>query len=441
MGRRKFTAAMAIFMNGERVGSLHRLSSGKLEMLYDEQWCQRTQNRSISLSLPAVNRRHSGAAVEHYFDNLLPDSLPIRTRIQAQFGLGRNDCFELLWHIGRDCIGAVQLLPEDALPPDVRKIEAVPIADEGIRSMLQNYQSQPLGMSSDGDFRISIAGAQEKTALLWHQGRWHRPYGATPTTHILKLPIGKLEHHGMDLSKSVENEWLCHLLLKAFGLPVANMQMNDFGGTSVLVVERFDRRWSQDGKNWIIRLPQEDMCQALGVPAALKYESHGGPGIEPIMHLLTGSANSMEGRSTFMKALFVFWLLGAIDGHAKNFSLFLRPGGTYRLTPLYDVISAYPLMASRQLPKQKVKMAMAVRGRSRHYEWNRIQLRHWLNTARYCQFSEETMAGIMAESLTRIDGAISEVERQLPSDFPADIATPIFEMLMKMQQKHRVDQL
>ena len=140
--------------------------------------------------------------------------------------------------------------------------------------------ARPLGQEESGDddaFRISLAGAQEKTALLWHKGAWHRPTGATPTTHILKLPIG-VSPQGIDLSTSVENEWLCAQIVREYGIPVAPCRIETFGERKTLVVERFDRQLAADGA-WWLRLPQEDFCQSTATPPALKYENDGGPGI------------------------------------------------------------------------------------------------------------------------------------------------------------------
>jgi len=248
----------------------------------------------------------------------------------------------------------------------------------------------------------------------------------TPTSHIFKLPIGRIAHSGMDLSDSVENEWLCLMVLKAYGLAVANAEIMNFEGVKVLVVERFDRRWAEDG-SWLIRLPQEDMCQAMGVPPALKYESDGGPGSERIMNLLLGSAEGLRDRRTFMTLQVLFWLLAAIDGHAKNFSIFLLPGGSFRLTPAYDVMSAYPLVAKRQLEGQNLKMAMSVKGNASHYQWMRITYRHWLSTAGRCRFSAEEMAAVIAELLDRMDEVIGAVARQLPQSFPGEVSEAIFE--------------
>jgi serine/threonine-protein kinase HipA len=425
MARTRTSAELFVFMNGRRVGQLSRAASGRLLYSYAEQWLTWDKSRPLSLSLPLSRETYTGDLVENFFDNLLPDSQPIRNRIQARFAARSNRCFDLLWHVGRDCVGAIQLSPEDAETLDVQKVEAVPLSDSEIASTLRNYETMPLGMGRERDFRISIAGAQEKTALLWHHGRWWLPSGATPTSHIFKLPVGKIAHSGLDLSDSVENEWLCHLILKAYGVPAANADMIGFDGMKVLVVERFDRRWAEDG-SWLIRLPQEDMCQALGVPPALKYESDGGPGSESIMNLLLGSSEALRDRKTFMTMQVLFWLLGAIDGHAKNFSIFLQPGGSFQLTPAYDVISAYPLVAKRQLDRHDLKMAMAAKGKTKHYQWTRILYRHWLSTAARCRFPQEEMAAVIAELVAGMDGVIGKVTGQLPLSFPKEISESIF---------------
>jgi serine/threonine-protein kinase HipA len=189
-------------MNGRKVGRLTRTPSGKLQFSYFEEWLSWELSRPLSLSMPLTQEPYAGEIVENYFDNLLPDSQPIRNRIQTRFAARTNRCFDLLWHVGRDCVGALQLIPEDAGPLDVQRVDSVPLSDAEIADTLRNYQTMPLGMRRDRDFRISIAGAQEKTALLLQDNRWCRPLGVTPTSRILKLPIGTIAHSGMDLSES-----------------------------------------------------------------------------------------------------------------------------------------------------------------------------------------------------------------------------------------------
>lgn len=433
MGRKRRTADLYLFMNGQKVGTLTRTSTGVLEFSYSDAWLQSEHCRPLSLSMPLAKHTYAGELVENFFDNLLPDSQAIRNRIQTRFAAATSKSFDLLWQIGRDCVGALQLTPED-VAPDVRRILSRPLTDGQIADRLHNYRTMPLGMKVDEDFRLSIAGAQEKTALLKLDRQWHLPLGATPTSHIFKLPIGQSEHGGMDLSDSVENEWLCHLILKAFEIPVAHAEIAVFDEVKTLVIERFDRRWAKD-HSWLMRLPQEDMCQALNVPSALKYESDGGPGIAEIMELLFGSASSLADRRIFMRLNLLFWLLAAIDGHAKNFSIFLLSGGSFQLTPAYDVMSAFPLVAKKQLELPKLKMAMSLTGKSRHYTWIHMLHRHWLSTAKMCRFSPDEMAADMSELLEKMDEVIERVADRLPATFPEAVAGPIFDGMRRAREK------
>jgi serine/threonine-protein kinase HipA len=427
-------SALQVLMNGRLIGRLHSSSrGGVLSFAYDQSWLDFDGRRPISLSLPLASREYVGLIVENYFDNLLPDSQPIRSRLQARVGAESGRCFDLLARIGRDCIGALQLLPEGD-HVDIQTIHAHPLTEKEISSILENYQSMPLGIDLEADFRISLAGAQEKTALLYHGGCWCRPAGATPTSHLFKLPIGELGRSGIDLTASIENEWLCRQILAAFGLKVAPAEMKTFGGRKVLVVERFDRRWAKDG-SWLMRLPQEDMCQATGTSGNLKYEADGGPGMQKIMGILLGSLHSQEDRRAFMKAQLLFWMLAAIDGHAKNFSIFHLAGGLYQLTPLYDVISVHPLVTTRQIDRQRVTMAMALSGKNRNYRWNMITRRHWLENARKCLFSPEEMDVVINECCDRLPEVTNEVSQLLPFGFPEEIAASIFAGLKEARDR------
>ncbi|VCU68212.1 Serine/threonine-protein kinase HipA [Pigmentiphaga humi] len=429
MGRRAHARALDVWANGIRVGRWRVSARGADEFSYDPAWAASPSGRPLSLSLPIPVDQEAlkGDSVRNFFDNLLPDSDRIRQRLQARFRTRGTDAFELLEAIGRDCVGAVQLLPEGALPPDIRRIEAEPLDEAGIERILQGTVAAPEALGqSDGneDFRISIAGAQEKTALLWHEGRWCHPLGATPTTHIFKLPLGLVGNRQADMRTSVENEWLCIELLRAFGLPVAQCQIARFGSQKVLIVERFDRRLAQDG--YWLRLPQEDFCQALGVGPDAKYEADGGPGLTEIAAILAGSETREADLRTLLQAQLLFWLLAATDGHAKNFSIHLLPQGRYRLTPLYDVLSAWPIIGkgASQLDYKKLKLAMALRGKSKHYKLAEIQRRHFDSTARECGYGAD-MEELLEETLARVEGAIEETGGRLPAEFPEDVFAAI----------------
>jgi serine/threonine-protein kinase HipA len=411
--RAKRIATLDVLMNGRLVGFLQKLPSGALTFQYAKEWLEISQARPISLSLPLRTLAYEGTQVYNFFDNLLPDNEHIHARIQAKFKVSSSHPFDLLSAIGADCVGAIQLGPEQALSNvDVTTAQALSTAE--IAKLLKGYGTAPLGMSEEvEDLRVSIAGAQEKTALLWHQGQWCRPIGPTPTSHIFKLPIGSIAKNNIDLSESCENEWLCLEITKAFGFPTAKAQIQHFEDVKVLVVERFDRHWSRDGQ-WLMRLPQEDMCQALGISPNLKYQSDGGPGMAEIMKVLLGAHNANADREQFFRSQILFWLLAATDGHAKNFSIHLEPGGSYSLTPLYDVISFYPYISASK-PVQKIKMAMALKGTKRNnYHWSAIQPRHFILTAKAINFSPKKAELILKEMLEQANHVAKEYQKDFP---------------------------
>lgn len=273
MGKKSKIENLYIYMNGYRVGVLTAKPYGQFSFVYDKHWLNHAEARPISLSLPMSHETYEGVKVESYFDNLLPDSQIIRKRIQARFSVASNHAFDLLSVIGRECVGSLQILSKDE-PPMVEAINAVSLTHHQIARLLKDYKTAPLGMEDRYDFRISIAGAQEKTALLWHENKWKLPKNATPTTHIFKLPIG-------------------------------------------------------------------------------------------------------------------------------------------------------------QIAWQNIKMAMAVKGKNQHYQWNCILPRHWLAMAARCQFDEAEMQKIIEEICDILPSVIEQVENSLPRDFPEAMANSMFRGMKK----------
>ena len=425
MGRKRQSKALNILMNGQSVGQLTK-SLGVLTFKYERDWLASSTAVPLSLSIPLSSGEYRGDTIYRFFDNLLPDGTKIRERMQTRLKAESNDAFDLLAEAGADCVGAIQLVK--ALPaPSVKEIQAQPVSDRKIAEILKSYKQQPLGMTPEEDeFRISLAGQQEKSAFLWHEDKWKRPIGSTPTSHIFKLPIGQIEQQGIDLRDSVENEWLCLKIAKEFGLRVPDATIGAFEGLKVLIVERFDRQWSADG-SWLIRLPQEDLCQALDYSPGQKYESDGGPGISKIMEVLLQSTNSFDDRAQFMRSQIFFWILAAPDGHAKNFSIFLAPGGRFKLTPFYDIISAYPLLDKGEIQPQKLRLTMAALGANKHYRWRNVLQRHWISTAVHCGFPKEEIEKIMREFATQAEEWTANVRRKIPHDFPKEIAESILQ--------------
>lgn len=415
------SAVLNVWMNGELVGAW-AVARGAHSFTYAQTWTESPKSRSLSLSLPITPTREiRGEVVGHFFDNLLPDNRTIRDRLARKFRTANTEAFSLLEAIGRDCVGAVQLLPESTAPQDWCKIRCTALSDAKVEGLLRHMVR---GGGPDDDeeaFRISLAGAQEKLALLKHKGRWCIPHGATPTTHILKLPLGIVGgSRRLDLADSVENEWLCAQIVAELGLPVATTDMATIGDQKVLVVERFDREWV-DGRRWIARLPQEDFCQALGLPPDRKYESDRGPGMSACLNVLQGSADAETDRLAFQLTQLSFWLLAACDGHAKNFSIFLRPGDSYVLTPLYDIISYWPYIGggANRLDLRDARLAMALRSKNAHYAVNTIQARHWHALA--LKNGGPNVWEAMLGLVERVEPALGAVERRLPDGFPPAI--------------------
>jgi serine/threonine-protein kinase HipA len=432
VGRRSHSQTLALWANGERVGRWTLSARGDMDMQYDPAWRASPAGRPLSLSLPFNfnNEPLKGDPVANYFEGLLPDSDAIRRRTAARFKTGSIAAFDLLSAIGRDCVGALQLLPDGQQPTGVDRVEGVEADDEAIERHLLEVVSpgQFQGLRDpDDDFRISLAGAQEKDAFLRWGGRWLKPRGATPTTHIFKLPLGMVGGRQADFSTSVDNEWLCLRVLAAYGLPTARAEIANFGTQRVLVVERFDRTVSRDGTR-LLRLMQEDFCQATGTSPLVKYENEGGPGLMQLFTLAQQSVAAEQDLRTLMASQVLFWLLRAPDGHAKNFSIQLLAGqaGRFRLTPLYDVMSAYPVIGEgpNQWAARDLKLAMALTGKSRHYNFHTIRRRHFNSTARKVGYGGSAEP-LLRELIERTPAVVDRVQAELPDGFSQKVADKV----------------
>ncbi len=439
MAKRTAYGKLHVWMNGELVGLWEQTPRGPIWQYFDA-WILSERARPLSLSLPFTpdNQPYRDAKVSAFFDNLLPDSGAIRLRLAQQYQTTSTSPFELLAKIGRDCAGAIQLLPVDEDPAGLFQILGTPLNPKEIAQILRDATSgRALGNSgSDRTLRLSIAGAQEKTALLFHDEQWMLPIGSTPTTHIFKLPMGIIGNMRADMRTSVENEWLCSKIMDAYGIPIAHCEMAQFEDQKALVVSRFDRRLSTD-KSWIIRLPQEDFCQATGTPPTQKYQSDGGPGTARIMEILLGSNQAKQDRLNFYKTQIIFWVLAATDGHAKNFSIAHLPLNQYEATPIYDVLSAHPIIgrSKNQIAFQDTKLAMAVHSKNNHYQIEKIIRRHWLTQAAQVQLGAEAAVDLIEDVVQSTPQVINAVSKLLPKDFPSDVADPIFNGMRRQINK------
>lgn len=422
LGRKKLKVELDVYLNQELVGHLIKDTNGAHYFHYNKTWLNNDKALPISYSLPLREAAFRGQEVYSYFENLLPDNVDIRKKIAAKVSAESIEPADLLSKIGRDCVGALQFILNGEPAPRLNAVQSNPLSESKIANIIKNLGRAPFGMDEDSDdFRISIAGAHEKTALLRVGKDWHLPKGSTPTSHIFKPPIGKLAD-GINLTTSVENEWLCLKLCDRLGLKVPKAEIKTFEDQKVLIVERFDRK-KIDDQQALLRIPIEDLCQALGIASAQKYEKDGGPGISDVMNFLDGSNNRIEDKHQFMRAQIVFFLLNATDGHGKNFSIELSNNG-YGLCPIYDVLSLSPSLVNRQIEVKQATLAMGV-GKSKKRKIREILKRHFEQSA--------SMAGLeinyLKQTIESLDVQISKLKED-PIELPKDFPTSLYEAVL-----------
>lgn len=410
----------AVWYDRTRVGTLVKATDGGISFAYDANWLAGDAAFPVASALPLTQQTWVGAPVIAAFDNLLPDAEgELRAKIATRIGAAGKDVYSLLSVLGRDCVGALQFLPMDEMPSQ-QDMQYRIISEAEMVADLKNLASAPLAQGDDDDFRISIAGAQEKTAYLRVAGAWAKPQGITPTSHIFKTPMGILPGPDeIDLSESVENELFCMTLAQEIGLPVASVEKITLPDQVVLCVERFDRVWQGET---LKRLPQEDICQSLGYPSSMKYQKSGGPSVQQIMELLRESDEPILDRETFFRAQIFFFLIGASDGHAKNFSLRLGRRGRFRLAPLYDILSVAPVVHAGRLQRKRYRLAMSIDG---HYGIDEIVPRHFEAEGRACGLPRGRAVELLGEMIQHLGPAIAGARIALEGQVPASVSDPI----------------
>ncbi len=418
--RRPKTFKTGVWYGRSQVGTLAKAPDGRVTFTYAPTWLQNADAFPVASSLPLSSETLHGPMVISVFDNLLPDAEgELREKIAERIGAAGVDPYSLLSVLGRDCVGALQFLPENEQPA-VQDMCYRAVSDTEMQADLTGLAAAPLAIGADKDFRISIAGAQEKTAYLRLTSGWAKPRGITPTSHIFKTPMGILPGpEQIDLSDSVENELFCMTLAHEIGLPVARVEKITLPEITALAVERFDRKWDGDV---LKRLPQEDLCQSLGVASSRKYQKSGGPSVADILNLLRESDDPRQDRETFFKAQIFFYLIGASDGHAKNFSLRLGRQGRFRLAPLYDIISLAPVVAMGRLQRKRYRLAMSIDG---HYGIDELVPRHFVAEGAASGFSADYVQALLRDMSAKLEAVIERSINGLGSQVPLSVTDPI----------------
>jgi serine/threonine-protein kinase HipA len=386
------TKTLDVLVTDKKAGMLTELPTGKYRFEYDDEWQASRGAIPLSYAMPLQQKRHGTRTVSNFLWGLLPDNQAVLDEWAKQFKVSPANPFALLTNIGEDCPGAVQLVSPNQELAGRHNVRWLKPSDLDNRMRL--LRADPGAARLIGDKgRFSLAGAQAKTALYkGPNGKWGIPQGRTPTTHIFKPETGSFK--GI-----AANEHFCLSLARAVGLSAAISEVAELGGGPVIIVERFDRRRSN---KIFVRRHQEDMCQALNVNPRHKYQADGGPGAPEIMDLLQNSANPSADRDRFMRALALNFIIVGTDAHARNYSIAYAPGGAFRLTPLYDVISFLPYTSD----KVDIELAMTIGGEK---DTPRITPRHWEALAGLCRFPKDRTLAHISDLVARLPEASTSV--------------------------------
>lgn len=415
------TDSLLVVLDDAVAGTVTRLRGGRLRFDYDDRYRETHTATPLSLAMPMQLRSHSDGVVRPWLWGLLPDNDAVLRSWARQFHVSASSPFSLLaTPIGQDCPGAVRFLDADSAARIEDRGEIVWLSDEDVAVRLRELRADAtawLGRSFTGQF--SLAGAQAKTALLLRDGCWGVPSGSTPTTHILKPAVVGLDDHDL-------NEHLCLQAAQHVGLLAVHTRVARFAGETSVVVTRYDRRF---GEGRVLRVHQEDLCQALGVHPSRKYQNEGGPGPTDIADLLRAAMPhdaAEEAVWRFADALIWNWLIAGTDAHAKNYSLLIS-GPNVRLAPLYDVASALPYGTH----ERKLRFAMKVGGDCRVH----LHRNPWPAAARELNLDVDkltararTFAGNVADAFADAarDAEVASLNRPLPTrlvDLVADRAS------------------
>lgn len=391
---------LKVLIADQVAGTLTENANGALSFAYDSRYA----GVPLSLSMPVSNRVFSDKVVRPFLFGVLPDSREVRRSLGREFGVSGNNPFALLSHIGLDCPGAIQFCSEEDLKSIDQNEELRPISNEEIAERLRRGRLDLNASWESKEEHWSLGGQQSKFALREEKGQWYRCEGAAATTHIFKPGIPGLQLQAL-------NEFICLRTAKECGLPAVDVSYEAFCDEPAIIISRFDRFRLSSGR--ILRLHQEDFCQALGVLPEKKYVEDGGPSANEAIALCKNTGVvSQANVASFIDMLFFNYLIGAPDAHAKNYSLLLDKEVAY-LAPLYDVASILPY-TERSF---EARVAMGVMGENRlgHISKHRLE--------RFVEFNDLEAYGLNVDVLVeRLATLAQSVPRALNDVFEKESA-------------------
>lgn len=362
------TNILHIIRESDIVGRLeYNRKSDTLSLHYEDGWRFRPDGFPVSVSLPMESGSKDHESVGRFLQGLLPDNDAVLSAWGKRFQVSSRNPFDLIKYVGEDCAGGLQFVRPERLDSILSgELDSMTeLSENDLENRLAALTGPTRSVPGREGGRFSLAGAQTKDALHLLDGKWFEPSGRIPSTHILKPQPPDLEEH-------VLNEHFCLELAGRTGLAVAHSEIITIGGENVLSVRRYDRKVILPGGS-MIRLHQEDLCQALGHYPRDKYQSDGGPTAADIVALLKREASHPEDDIYgFISGLAFNWIIYGSDAHSKNYSLIHFEGSRLFLAPLYDIASN---LAHDGDPKSSHrKLAMKIGG---DYRLHRIDVGKW----------------------------------------------------------------
>lgn len=384
------SSGLIVYFGKEITGRLWLDEKRRFNFEYDRSWLEKETAIPLSLSLPLQAEPFTDDLSRPFFSNLLPEA-DMRRTIARSLGLSEGNDYALLEAIGGECAGAVSLLPE-GFPP-AKSGEYRLLDDKSLYEIINLLPTKPF-LAGDEGIRLSLAGVQSKLPVYLENEKIYLPTGCKASSHIIKPAI-------RDFSSTVENEAFCMALAKNMGLPVPDSRIYR-SMAPLYLVERYDRIRSDIGE--IVRIHQEDFCQALGVPPEAKYESEGGPSLENCFSILRKfSTRPAADIKELINWVIFNYLIANADAHAKNLSLLFIDEGI-RLAPFYD------LLCTKVYDGLTDRFSMKVGGENRP-DW--IQLRHWQRLAVAAVVKER----LVLEMLKKMSQTIVERSEALGGEF------------------------
>ncbi|TQL02676.1 HipA domain-containing protein [Cellulomonas sp. SLBN-39] len=401
------TGTLHVWLNDVHVADLLDAGMGAVSVRYTDDAVERYGPGAIALSvrMPVRPEPYPAVVAQHWLDGLLPEET-LRKALADRYRIAENDTTGLLGRIGRECAGAVVITPPDADPPTSAGVHW--LDEAALERTVDDLAVAPFGVGADEHVRVSLGGVQEKLVLVRDPtGRLGLPLEATPSTHILKpAPIradGEERWPGV-----VHGELFAMRAMRLAGVPTADVQLRHVGARPGILVERYDRRRVDDR---LVRIHQEDMCQALGIPPTSKYQQAQdpmSPSLAKIAAVLSTHADAPVEELRALAALVTGSLvLGNCDQHAKNISLLLDPERGVRLAPAYDVV---PTTA---LPGTSTELSMRIGGEAFIDDLSGEALVAELGA---WDIGERAARRIVSTALDRLEPAIEDARAQVADE-------------------------